>query len=129
MRSVTFPYVTHKRIKIPSIPLGLKISGEWRKFWAFVDSGATFSIFKAEEVESFPWQRGELKHVQVGDGSFIPVYLHRLPLRLGNFEIKATVGFSARLGVEFNLLGRAGVFTDFDVTFSDSRQKVIFKKV
>lgn len=79
MRSIVFPYAVHKGIKIPSIPLALKISGQWRKFWAFVDSGATFSIFKAEEVESFdfPWQKGSLKHVQVGDGSFIPVYLHQ----------------------------------------------------
>ena len=80
MRPVIFPYSVHKGIKIPNIPLILKISGKWRKFWAFVDSGATFSIFKAEEVEylGFPWQKGKLRHVQVGDGSFIPVYLHQL---------------------------------------------------
>lgn len=76
---------------------------------------------------NFDYKKGKLVNVQVGDGGFIPVYLHKLVVSLDDFEFSATVGFSARLGVEFNLLGRKDVFEVFDVTFSDSRGEITFK--
>lgn len=131
MRSLKFPYTVHKGIAIPYIPLSLKIRGEWKRFWAFVDSGATFSIFKASEVEDlgFHYKTGELINVQVGDGGFIPVYLHRLEIALDDFTFSATIGISPRLGVEFNLLGRKDIFELFDVTFSDSKREIVFSEV
>jgi hypothetical protein len=72
---------------------------------------------------------GQLVYSVVGDGSLIPVYVHRLPVRIGPVALTATIGFSARLGVGFNLLGRQDIFTRFDVTFSDSRQRLSFKPV
>jgi len=93
-----------------------------------VDTGATYSIFRVSEIEdlNFDYKKGKLINVQVGDGGLIPVYLHQLAIRLGDFEIPTTVGFSTRLGVEFNLLGRKDIFEAFDVTFSDSRREIIF---
>lgn len=129
MRSVSFPYTVHKGLAIPYIPLALKIGKSWRRFWTFVDSGATYSILRASEIEdlNFDYKKGKLVNVQVGDGGFIPVYLHQLVISLDDFEFPATVGFSARLGIEFNLLGRKDIFEVFDVTFSDSRGEIIFK--
>lgn len=98
---------------------------------ASVDSGASYSIFSAkvaEEVE-LPYERGRAVYVMVGDGSAIPVYLHRLPIRIGPYELRATIGFSPRLGVGFNLLGQQDIFSHFDVTFSDSRRTVTFTPV
>lgn len=131
MRSLKFPYTVHKGIAIPYIPLSLKIKDRWRRFWAFVDSGATFSIFKASEIEDLPFdfRQGERVNVQVGDGGFIPVYLHKTTMSLNEYTFPVTVGFSARLGVEFNLLGRKDVFENFDVTFSDSKREIIFTPV
>jgi hypothetical protein len=128
MRAITFPYTVHKGVAIPYIPLTLKINHTPRRFWAFVDSGATFSIFKASEIEDlkFDYRSGRRTNVQVGDGGFIPVYLHRLEMTLDQMSFSATVGFSARLGVEFNLLGRKDVFELFDVTFSDSARQITF---
>lgn len=34
---------------------------------------------------------------------------HDLMLRLGEFEVKAPIGFSERLGVGFNILGQKGI--------------------
>ena len=62
--------------------------------------------------------------VTVGDGSQIPVYFKRLPIKIGPVEFKATLGFSPRLGVGFNLIGRKDIFDRFDVTFSDRRRKL-----
>lgn len=131
MRAITFPYTVHKGLAIPHIPLTLKINHTPRRFWAFVDSGATFSIFKASEVDDldFDYRSGQPVNVQVGDGGFIPVYLHRLKMTLNEISFSATVGFSARLGVEFNLLGRKDVFELFDVTFSDSNREITFTKI
>jgi hypothetical protein len=86
------------------------------------------SIFAEAEarVLGLDLERGQLTYSIVGDGSSIPVYIHRLPIRLGPAELSAPIGFSSRLGVGFNLLGRQGIFTHFDVTFSDSRRQVTF---
>lgn len=131
MRSIKFPYTVHKGIALPYIPLSLKIGKTWRRFWTFVDSGSTFSIFKASEIDDldFDFKSGKLFNVQVGDGGFIPVFIHKLELELDNFRFSATVGFSERLGVEFNLLGRKDIFEIFDVTFSDSKRQITFAKV
>lgn len=131
MRVIKFPYTVHKGIKLPYIPLSLKFGKTWRRFWTFVDSGSTFSIFKASEIDDldFNFKTGKLLNVQVGDGGFIPIYIHKLDINLDNYKFSATVGFSERLGVEFNLLGRKDFFEKFDVTFSDSKRLVSFSKI
>ncbi len=63
-------------------------------------------------------------YVQVGDGSFIPVYLHDLEVQVGKHRMVVPVGFSDRLGVRFNLLGREGIFRYFKVCF-DERDFVV----
>lgn len=130
MRSLKFPYTVHKGLSIPYIPLTLKIGKTPRRFWAFVDSGSTFSIFRVSEILDldFDYRRGKRVNVQVGDGGFIPVYLHKLEVSLDDVRFPATVGFSNRLGVEFNLLGRKDIFEMFDVTFSDSANEIIFTR-
>jgi predicted aspartyl protease len=96
--------------------------------WAFVDSGATFSIIAAKEAKDMgiDWQKGKCQMIVVGDGSFIPVYLHNLTLTIGGKKVKAPVGFSDRLGVGFNILGRKGIFEHFKVCFSDKKKKITF---
>jgi hypothetical protein len=62
-----------------------------------------------------------------GDGSFIPIYLHDLELQIGRETIVAKVGFSERLGVGFNLLGRKDVFQRFKICFQDSQGLLTFE--
>lgn len=127
----SFPYIVYKNYLIPSIPLELYLNGEWFKFMAYVDSGASYSIFSARLVKelNFPYQKGQLDKIIVGDGSLIPIYLHRLKIKIGKYQFFAPIGFSDKLGVGFNLLGRAGIFNRFDITFSDSKRRIIFTKV
>ena len=65
--------------------------------------------------------------VQVGDGSFIPVYLHDLELHIGPERFLARVGFSERLGVAFNLLGRDSVFTRCKIGFHEHQRMQSFE--
>lgn len=131
MRSVSFPYSLYKGFATPIAPIEIKGKPGWVRIWAYVDSGASYSLFGVEEAErlGINFRKGRESKITVGDGSLIPFYLHVLKVKIGRWEITAPIGFSEKLGVGFNLLGRAGIFTQFDITFSDSRKKVIFRKV
>ena len=67
--------------------------------------------------------------IVAGDGSFIPTYFHDLSLKIGGHEIMAPVGFSERLGVGFNILGRTGIFDQFQVCFNDPARRITFEKI
>ena len=128
MRFVSFPYKTYRGTPCPIITFGLKGPRDWIQTEAYVDSGAFLSILSVNEAAGLglDYRKGKETLVTVGDGSLIPVYVHRLPIHIGSVELTARIGFSPRLGIGFNLLGRQDIFTRFDVTFSDSRQRVLF---
>jgi hypothetical protein len=116
---------------VPMVPIKMKGGDRWFEFWAFVDSGATYSIFALKEAEALGIEvkKGKKTMVVVGDGSYIPVYLFEIPVRIGDVEFIAEIGFSEKLGVGFNLLGRRVVFDLFRVCFSDREEKVTFQKL
>ncbi|MCK4352820.1 hypothetical protein KAW65_05365 [candidate division WOR-3 bacterium] len=129
MCPITFPYISLTgKHPAPIIPLELKGPLGWKEMMAYVDSGASFSIFSISEARrlGIDYANGKELMVTVGDGSFIPVYLQVLSIKISHILFKATIGFSPRLGVGFNLLGRKDIFERFDVTFSDSRRAVVF---
>jgi len=49
-----------------------------------------------------------------------------LSIKIGFTNLKATIGFSDKLGIGFNLLGRRDIFSRFDVTFSDKKRIITF---
>ena len=127
MPTIEFPYTRHRGYLMPIIPVS--INGH--KLWAFVDSGATFSILTIDEAGriGIDWQSGRRQMIVVGDGSYIPTFIHDLLIQIGTSEITAPIGFSERLGVGFNLLGRTGVFNQFEVCFNDHARKVTFQPI
>ncbi len=128
MRIIEFPYVLHKGLLMPIIPLSFKGVDRWFRAWALVDSGAVYSIFHPKELTGtgLDYTKGLLRMVVVGDGSFIPVYFLKLPVRLGDVEFEAEIGFSERLGVGFNLLGRKGFFEKFEICFNEAEGRISF---
>jgi hypothetical protein len=124
---VEFPYTLHKGYLLPIIPVSIHS----HKIWVFVDSGATFSIFSVNDAERIGvnWESGRRQMIVVGDGSYIPTFIHDLPLQIGTSKITAPIGFSERLGVGFNLLGRTEVFNHFEVCFNDHARKVTFQPI
>jgi hypothetical protein len=101
------------------------------KVWVYADSGAMFSIFHTRTANrlGINIHDGQLQMIVVGDGSYIPTYFQDLPIKIGEWEVTAPVGFSERLGVGFNLLGRKGIFDQFQVCFNDHIRKVTFQKI
>jgi len=124
---VTFSYTRYKNYVMPIIPITILA----HKVWVFVDSGATFTALSTDDALrlGIDWPGGRRQMTVVGDGSYIPLYLHDLTLHIGDWEVTAPVGFSERLGVGFNLLGRTGIFDQFQVCFNDRARRVTFEKL
>lgn len=101
------------------------------RVWVFVDSGATFTILSVDDAHriGIDWESGRRQMIVVGDGSFIPTYFHDISIRIGEWQVTAPIGFSERLGVGFNLLGRTGIFDQFQICFNDHIRKVTFQKI
>ena len=127
MSVVEFPYILHKGYLLPLIPITIFEN----IFWVYVDSGATYSIINAKEAEDIgvKWWQRKKEMIVVGDGSFIPIYLHQLPIKIDKWEVITSIGFSDRLGVGFNLLGRSGIFNQFRVCFNENTSKITFEKI
>jgi hypothetical protein len=108
VRAIKFAYKIHKGIACPIIPVEIK----GVRIDAYVDSGAFLSIFSTQEAEvlGIEYQKGQKAMVMVGDGTLIPVFSWILPINIGNINFRATIGFSPRLGIGFNLLGRKDIF-------------------
>ncbi|MDH3599598.1 MAG: hypothetical protein OEU26_08185 [Candidatus Tectomicrobia bacterium] len=108
----------------PIITVGIKLEETWYPIETYIDSGAAYTLLKAGIAEGagFDYRAGHLTSCQVGDGNFIPVYLHELELQIGSERFVAPVGFSERLGVVFHLLGRDGVFSRFKICFQEQQR-------
>ncbi len=123
-----YSYLQERGKSAPIIPLKLKGKNEWIIFDAYVDSGATYSIFKPEiaEIIGIEMNKGEKLYITVGDGSLITVYLHRIEMELAGKVFEPIVGFSKQLGIGFNILGRKDIFDSFIVTFNEKEKYVEF---
>jgi len=124
MSIIEFDYVYHRKRYVPLIPVSIKTrEGEWIEIWAYVDSGAFYSIFddKIAELLNIDLLKGKRMLAVVGDGSFIPFYLHQVMIKLRDDEFMMKIGFSPKLGVGFNILGM-DLFDRYKVSF-DNRIK------
>jgi predicted aspartyl protease len=128
MRSIGFDYARHRQGDIPLVPVSLRSGGKWSEVWAYVDSGCFYIVFddKVADLLELKLLEGEKVLAVVGDGSFIPVYLHKVGMRIGVDEFAVKIGFSSKLGVGFNLLG-VDMFDRYRVTFDNRSRKVIFQ--
>jgi predicted aspartyl protease len=128
MRSVEFSYARHRQRDIPLVPVSLRTGGKWNELWAYVDSGSFYTLFddKVADLLGLDLLRGDKVLAVVGDGSFIPVYLHKVGMRIGRDEFSIKIGFSSKLGVGFNLLGM-DVFDRYRVIFDNRLGKIIFQ--
>jgi hypothetical protein len=128
---MVFPYGLAAGKLSPMITVGLLLAGRWRVAEFYVDSGAFYSLMHAQFATDFGlnFKLGRRVYVQVGDGGLIPVYLHRLPVQIGAKRFTAAVGFSEKLGVRFNLLGRQDVFEHFRICFQEKDRIVSFLSV
>jgi predicted aspartyl protease len=103
----------------------------WTEADAYVDSGAWYSVFKSEIAERLGLNLKEGTRVwSYGlNGQPVPIYLHRVGLRVAGFRISATVGFSDQLGIGFNLLGRHSIFDVLQFCFNDRDGELVVSRI
>jgi hypothetical protein len=123
MPVIEYDYAVVAGRRSPFMPLGLGHQGKWQRVEAYVDSGAFYSVFKPDFARplGLEWQEGERVQVQVGDGRFIPIYLHELDVQVRQYRFSGRIGFSDHLGIRFNLIGRIPLFDQFIIYFDDRR--------
>lgn len=110
----------------PIVPLKLLGREGWLEMEAYIDSGASFSIFRADRAEilGVDYKKGERIYLTVGDGGLLEIYLCKIQVEFGNSRFLASIGFSDKLGVGFNLLGRRSFFDRFRICFDDKHRFV-----
>jgi len=76
MKPVVFRYKPIWRRLAPIITIGVKIEGIWYPVEVYVDSGSAYTVLHARIADGvgFDYRAVEPIYLQVGDGSFIPVY-------------------------------------------------------
>jgi hypothetical protein len=64
------------------VPVGICIKGRWQVAQLYVDSGAFYTLMHVKYAEDFglDLKKGRKIFAQVGDGSLIPMNLHKLPM-------------------------------------------------
>ena len=128
-KTTIFPYKRLFNSFYPIIPIELKKSSRSLKVEAFVDSGASISIFQAKVADKLgiDYMRGKVQYTMVGDGRHIPIYVQKMSIKIGNVWTRTVIGFSPHLGVEINLLGEKDIFDRYIITFNRPGRIVTFQ--
>ena len=122
LRRFEFPYLKDAQGRFaPLIYLQVWTGNRWLYLQAYVDSGASWSVFHADVAQllGIRLTQAKKRYVALGNGSVIPVHLCRIRVRFAGLELMVPAGFSDALGVGFNLLGRVGFFDHFLMCFND----------
>ncbi len=123
-----YQYTKYKDRLLPIVPIEFRKNEEWIEFRVYVDSGASCSIFHSDtaDVLGIGLKKGKKGYIIVGDGTQIPVYYHNLDVRFATKEFRATIGFSEKLGIGFDIIGQKDIFDRFRVCFSNNEKIVEF---
>src|SRR3989344_3962513 len=111
----------------PKIFLELQTkSGVWIGFIAYIDSGASYSVFQPDIAKTlaFDLKKGKKVALTVGNGDKINVYLHKIHVKFLNSIFSATIGFSPDLGIDTNLIRQKDFFEKFKICFN-SKDKLL----
>ena len=119
---VDFPYMKDAQGRYaPIVYLQVWTRNRWLYLQAYVDSGASWSVFHVDVAQLLGLKLRNLKrrYVTLGNGAVLPIYLDHIRVRFAGAEFTVPVGFSDALHMGFNLMGRAGFFTKFVMAFND----------
>jgi len=126
MSECTYPYRIIRGVSSPIIPVTIMKGDNIARIYSYVDSGATYSVFGADDAEKLgiDMEMGEPRYLMTGDGGSILIYLHDIKLEIGAWTFNAVVGFSDHLGIGFDILGRKSVFERLVFCFDDRREEL-----
>ncbi len=128
MREYCFPYreeisESFGQIPRPAVEVFVKAqTGQWFRVFAYVDSGADFSLFPKGlcKLLGIELKAGQRSLIQGISGKPGVVYLHELEMRIGDTNFNVRVGFAASERMPY-LLGGLDVLDHFDIRFEKHR--------
>lgn len=123
-----FPYLRQGGRILPLVDITLAWQKKRLTIRALVDSGASFSLFRAEVADylGIPLERGKKLFLE-GIGGRIAGFLHQVPLEAGGKNFKCKIVFSREIAISLNLLGRDNFFLPFLITFRERQQDLILE--
>ena len=127
LQRVEFPYLKDAQGRYaPIVYLQVWTGNRWLYLQAYVDSGASWSVFHVDVAAllGIKLTRAKRRYVALGNGSVLPIYLQRIRVRFAGQEFSAPAGFSDALRMGFNLMGRAGFFDRFSMCFNDRARRL-----
>ena len=115
----------------PIVYLQAWTGNRWLYLQAYVDSGASWSVFHLDVAQllGIKFRQAKRRYVSLGNGAVLPIYYQKIRIRFAGQEFLAPVGFSDALHMRFNLMGRAGFFDRFLMTFNDRARTLIVTPV
>ena len=125
---MVFPYLKDDRGRYaPIVYLQVWTGHHWLYLQAYVDSGASWTIFHADVAQllGINLARSPRRTMVLGDGHSLSIFLHKVRVRFAGREVTVPVAFSDALKIGFNVLGRAGLFDRFVITFNDRARQLI----
>ena len=118
----------------PVIEIRVKNKDTSLRYEVLVDSGADLCLFDAAlgEAIGLEIEKGKPKEVMGVGGKFSLYYLHRVTIEVGGWPYEIEVGFMPSVGgrtAPYGIVGQKGFFDKFVVTFNQSEEKLILKRV
>lgn len=128
MATIRFRYRPYRDSLAPVVPLRVYAGKRWRRIWAYVDSGAAYSILTQTQARRLGLLRIKARRLAVttSGGRTHEISLHRLWTRLGRKRLSVTFGVPRGFDLDFNLLGRRDLFERFAVCFDEAQGVVTF---
>ena len=126
MKRQEFSYLKKGPRYFPIIDITLKTKKTQITLKALVDSGASYSVFRAEVADflGIDIEKGRSLYLE-GIGGRILGYLHTISAVVINKTYKIRIVFSREFTVSFNILGRDNFFEPFLITFCEKLKKTI----
>lgn len=125
-RSIShFPYVRYQGAWYPVIPVHMSFGAKRLFTLALVDSGASVSFFRPEIAEALgvAFKGRRTSRLGTAKGA-VDIAMSRVMLTVAGRRFQTTIGFSAEPSAPFNIIGRDGFFTEFQVTFDDKARRL-----
>ena len=126
--ALTFSYKRYRQGSAPIIPIKVLAGHRWRKIWAYVDSGAAYSILTVAEAKRLGLMKIKARRLAVttSGGRTESISLHRLWIKLGAERFSVTFGVPRGFDINFSLLGRRDLFKRYVVAFDEAHGIVTF---
>jgi len=130
-----FPYQREKSSLFGEIhrsvaELEVETQAGWITLLAYIDSGADISILPASFLKAFGVrvEEEEIKEIRGVGGAKVPVILKDVRMKIGELVFNVKIAIALIEDIPY-ILGREGVFDNFEICFRQREKAIEFKYI